>query len=173
MILTNYWKLLMNMVYDNETTSNTHNLIDTDGTVFSNYVHSHPTNSTIAPIYWNGIKLRNFDGFVIGDGSTAGSPTDYNLSGNDITDHITNARLVIDSSSESGQFNTSIIISGEYNWNNNPFTIREFGLYKNILVTEPSTSSTRRVLVAKSVLEEPIQMTVGSSFRIVADWIQS
>lgn len=120
MILANYWKLLMNTVYDNETTSNTHNLVATDGTVFSDYTH----------------------------------------------------RLVIDNSSESGRFNTSIIISGEYSWNNNPFTIREFGLYKNILYGTLA-SEVRRVLVAKSVLEEPIYMTKGSSFRIVADWIQS
>lgn len=172
MILANYWKLLMNTVYDNETTSNTHNLIATDGTVFSNYNHSHPTNTDPAPVYWRGIQLRTFDGFLIGDGSTSGSPTDYTLSGSDITNHITNTRLIIDNSSESGRFNTSIIISGEYNWNNNPFTIREFGLYKNILVGLTS-GAVKQVLVAKSVLEEPIYMTKGSSFRIVADWIQS
>lgn len=172
MILANYWKLLMNTVYDNETTSNTHNLVATDGTVFSDYTHRHPTNTSITPIYWKGIQLRTFDGFLIGDGSTPGSPTDYSLSGSDITDHITNARLVIDNSSESGRFNTSIIISGEYSWNNNPFTIRKFGLYKNILYGTLA-SEVRRVLVAKSVLEEPIYMTKGSLFRIVADWIQS
>ena len=171
MILTNYWKLLMNTQYNCETTSDRYSLIDLSGSVFSNYAIVHPTDNTDnrAVIYWNGIQPRTFDGFLIGRGTGTIKTSDYCLF-SDMTDRHENLRLVVNNSSESGRFNTTIVMSGNLRAGMGAYDITEFGLYKNILCTDYST---RRVLVAKVLLDEPIHMEQNSPFRIVCDWIQS
>ena len=171
MILTNYWKLLMNTQYNCETTSDRYNLVGLDGGVFSNYRIVHPTDNTDnrATIYWNGIQPRTFDGFLIGRGTGTIKTSDHCLF-SDMTDRHENLRLVVNNSSESGRFNTTIVMSGNLRSGYGAYDITEFGLYKDILLTDYST---RRVLVAKVLLDEPIHMEVNSPFRIVCDWIQS
>lgn len=171
MILTNYWKLLMNTQYNCETTSDRYNLVGLDGSVFSDYRIVHPADSTDdrAAKYWNGIQPRTFDGFLIGRGTGTIKTSDYCLF-SDMTDRHENLRLVVNNSSESGRFNTTIVMSGNLRPTYGDYDITEFGLYKDILLTDYST---RRVLVAKVLLDEPIHMEVNSPFRIVCDWIQS
>lgn len=171
MILINYWKLLMNTQYNCETTSDRYNLVALNGDVFSNYRMVHPNDSTDdrAAIYWHGIQPRTFDGFLIGTGTGTIKTSDYCLF-YDITSRHENLRLVVNNSSESGRFNTTIVMSGNLRSGYDAFNITEFGLYKDILCTDYST---KRVLVAKVLLDEPIHMEANSPFRIVCDWIQS
>lgn len=171
MILTNYWKLLMNTQYNCETTSDRYNLVDLYGNVFSNYAIVHPTDPTDGrPVtYWNGIQPRTFDGFLIGKGTGTIQTSDHCLF-SDITSRHENLRLVVNNSSESGRFNTTIVMSGNLGAPYAPYDITEFGLYKDILCTDYSI---RRVLVAKVLLDEPIHMEWNSPFRIACDWIQS
>lgn len=171
MILTNYWKLLMNTQYNCETTSDRYNLADLNNNIFSNYAIVHPTDPTDhRPVtYWNGIQPRTFDGFLIGTGTGTIKTSDFCLF-YDITSRHENLRLVVNNSSESGRFNTTIVMSGNLRAGYGAYDITEFGLYKDILLTDYST---RRVLVAKVLLDEPIHMEENSPFRIVCDWIQS
>lgn len=168
MILTNYWKLLMNTQYNCETTSDRYNLRSLDGSVFNDYRIVHP-NDSLAVAYWNGIQPRTFDGFLIGTGTGTIKTSDYCLF-YDITSRHENLRLVVNNSSESGRFNTTIVMSGDLRPGYGAYDITEFGLYKDILCTD---NFTKRVLVAKVLLDEPIHMEQNSPFRIACDWIQS
>lgn len=172
MILANYWRWMNMALADignvSETAKN-YGIRSAGGQYLSDL--KLVADAAHREAFWKGVQSRTFDGVLLGTGTGTIQNTDYALF-SDATNEFTNVNFTIDNTYENIGFQTTVIITGQYLNHAVPITIREVGLHKHFVTTSDAAWESP-VLMVKILLDEPVVVQPGASFRIAVEWIQS
>ena len=154
MLLNNFISLLRKGIYNNEPTIK--NIDNSDASIFSINNLSY-INPLVTSVIVNSSYAAGSYGLVFGDGTTPPQLTDYNLE--NVVETFTTSNTNI-------SMTNNKLILGQVVTATSDMTISEVGVF---LYSQNNYNKTKRCILTRTVLSEPVVLTAGQSKTFTAE----
>lgn len=171
MILNNYWKgmKIVESAAAQQNTSLDFHLVGISGNEIGAILTSWRSSTSLSDPAVQNSNLRTARTEIrIGKGTGTPTANDYGLF-DDCTSDISDLTFNNSTQYQDGAFSQILVINGANN-TSNPITITEVGVCKTFLTAAQSYSEP--VMLAKTILDNPITVQGGNTFRVIIEWLE-